>query len=335
MDYEQELSRRPRTPGSEYAQAVSLPAFISVLGVPLSLANNDLRTVLGRDQEFKDRVQRQAQSLLQTKEFGRWLGGRFSDLLLVDGNMDAAATDSLSAMSLLCATLIASIRRVQPGSVVLHFFCGLHTTSNDPAAGPGGMVRALLTQLATSLRTMYRLDLGFIRTGADIDDLQNRRLDTLCATLNSILMQVPAGTTVFCVIDGVSAFEKNYHNFRADLEYVARSLKSMVANKRVAALFKVLLTSCSRSTDIARRNIVEKWQHVTLLDSGEGSGHAMITHRSVETALLSSRGPEQLALEYPEHRALEYPEDRAFDVVPVAPIRRSWIDSDPEVDGTW
>ena len=156
-------------------------------------------------------------------------GARFSDLLLVDGNMDAAATDSSTAMSLLCATLIASIRRVQPGSVVLHFFCGLHTTSNDPAAGPR-VVRALLTQLATSLRTMYRLDLGFIRTEADIADLQNRRLDTLCATLNSILMQVPAGTTVFCVIDGISAFEKNYHNFRADLEYVARSLKSMVAN---------------------------------------------------------------------------------------------------------
>jgi hypothetical protein len=318
-----ELAQRPRTPDSGYAQIMSLPEFFSALGVPLSLFNNDLRTAVGRNEEFKGRVQRQAQSLLKTKEFGRWLGGRYSDLLLVDGNMDAAATESLSALSLLCATLIASITRVKPGSIVLHFFCGLHTASNDAAVGPGGMVRALLTQLAASLRTTYRLNLSFIRTDDDIADLEARNLDMLCSTLHHVLMQVPAGTPVFCIIDGVSAFERNYHNFRADLVHVVRSLKQMVANKRRAAPFKVLLTSSSRSTDIARKNIVEKWQHITLLDSGEGSGPAMITDRAVETALQPKRGLEQFEI------------GRATDLVPIAPVPRSWMDSDLEVDDTW
>jgi hypothetical protein len=46
---------------------MSLPEFIAALGISLSLPNNDLRTVLGYGQEFKPRVQGQAQSLLQTQ----------------------------------------------------------------------------------------------------------------------------------------------------------------------------------------------------------------------------------------------------------------------------
>lgn len=290
---EKNLPRRSRTPVPGYVPAMSLPEFIEALGVPLSLPNNDLRTVLSYGQEFKPRVQRQAQSLLQTREFSRWLGDRFSDLLLVDGNMDSAANDSLSTMSLLCTALIASIENSQTDAIVLHFFCGLHTSPSYEASGPNGMLRALLLQLSTALRTRRKLSLEFIQTEEEIADVESRRLDSLCFVLNRLLMQVPSGTTVFCLIDGISAFEKNYCNFRTDLEYVARSLKRTTANEGLAAPFKVLLTSGCRSTVIARKNIVERWQHVSLLDSGEAGGHDAITERSVG-ALLSRQVATQL-----------------------------------------
>jgi hypothetical protein len=56
------------------------------------------------------------------------------------------ALKSLSVMSYFCAKVTHSLL-VERGTITLTFFCGLHTASNGPFAGPHGLMRSLLGQL--------------------------------------------------------------------------------------------------------------------------------------------------------------------------------------------
>lgn len=171
--------------------------------------------------------------------------------------------------------------------VVVYFFCGLRTREDE---GPRSMLKSLIVQLLLILRRYKTLNLGFIRTKDDVDDLQQGKLDALLSMIQQLVQQLPPYLTVYCFIDSVSSyesrlfdsdgFENAMENFVSMIQHVvlvsqaARpDLDLFHTNSRLAPVnntgmvttfnFKVLLTSPDRTRLCHNLN-----QRVVLSDGG-------------------------------------------------------------------
>lgn len=207
---------------------------------------DDLERALFQRNRFKQSTQAQAQSLLRHSRFVKWLSESHPDMIFVEGNIASAALDKLSVVSVFCATLVASMIKVKPHEVIVHFFCGLHTTSNDIWHGPNGLIRSIIVQLLVKLASLDILSLDFINDREYLRDLEAHDLPSLCETLHELIYQFPPDMTVYCVVDGISSFDKN--KMFDNLATVISTLKGIVRDRYLPAIFKVLITtpkSCS------------------------------------------------------------------------------------------
>lgn len=222
------------------------------------------------------KAQGQAQSVLLQPRFTEWLQDGNPDLLLIDANIRGAALSNMSAMSLFCAYLVASMIKLQPDDVVSHFFCGLHTASSDPWYGPSGLVRSLIVQLLMALHERELLDLDFIRSRLYLKGLKEHKLENLCQLLHDLIRQLPSETAVYCIIDGIGCLDKGSGE---DLCFVIEWLKYIVGDDSLPTNFKVLMTNPEVSTK-RLRDLFLRSQQLTLNASYLNS--LAITDRSVE-----------------------------------------------------
>lgn len=112
-----------------------------------ALAQEDLNSLLGEQELFAldDEASQAVDMLLRQEHFLRWqyYPGPYS--LLVNGNDERRATESISAMTLMCVGIIGSLKlRPDPRKVVLYFFCGRHTRQDE---GPRLLIKSLIVQL--------------------------------------------------------------------------------------------------------------------------------------------------------------------------------------------
>jgi hypothetical protein len=215
--------------------------------VLLTHATDDL-LFIASNQQFSVHLQGQAQSVLQEPQFVDWLHNTSSELLLVDGNMSSAATDSISALSLFCTTFVVNIRKGFPQDITLSFFCGRHNDQQDPWFGPNGLVRSLIAQLLMALpdHGVHGLRLG--NPSRFLKEFKNHNLNVLCETLLHLLQHVPQGKSVYFIIDGVSCFDRDWCGLFQDMKVVLDWLYTMIEDKNMMATLKVLLTSPGIST---------------------------------------------------------------------------------------
>jgi hypothetical protein len=220
--------------------------------------------------------------------FADWLGDLHPNLICVEANIPAAALERLPAMSVVCATLVAGVLKVRPNDVVISFFCGLHDTTKSPWYGPSGLVRSLIMQVLANLMIDDNLDLSFINDRGYLRSLEEHHLPSLCQTLHALVTQFPPETTVFCIIDGISCFDKE-RTF-ADLERVISYLHGIVADPKLVPNFKVLLTTPSTCSVRVRRSFEPR--EIVRLTSGNAFPSG-ISNRLVE-ARLSPQSRSQL-----------------------------------------
>jgi hypothetical protein len=278
----QEEVQRSRTP-IRYSAFLSLPELLKVLSVPHMKATEDLDYMLRQGKNFDVAAQGQARCLLQTEQFQGWFSSRNSDLLLVDGNADSFGSSRISPMSFLCATLVLTLLNNRP-AISLNFFCGQHVASDDELKGPNGLIRSLIAQLLLTGRT---LSLDFIDSRIYREDLESHTQVALCHTFQQLVKQLPVDTLVFCVIDGVSLYERT--DWRGDLSFVVDRLSDLVKDERLQPTFKLLMTSPYASKYIHRR--IAPYQHV-VLRSGTADGRT-ISQRSVWTEVSRSKMPSK------------------------------------------
>lgn len=179
----------------------------------------------------------QAQSLTKTPEFQRWLASHRPDLLLVDGNAYIPGPGRISAMSIFCAVLVLGLMKSKK-HIVLHFFCGQHTTTKDNMSGPKGLMRSIITQL---LYCGKQFDIDFIDSRTYRESLEAHSLPHLCDTFCKLIEQIQLDTSVFCVVDGVSLYEGDH--WLDELFCVFETLNALVENEHLQPVFKLLLTS--------------------------------------------------------------------------------------------
>ncbi|CZR65247.1 uncharacterized protein PAC_15147 [Phialocephala subalpina] len=233
-------------------QKVSTSELLSILDVPIGAANEDLGYVLRQSNSFKTDTLGHGRWLMTTGSFNNWLAGGKSNILLVDGHSDQAKIGKISPMSVFCATFVASVVKLR-STIVLHFFCGQHATFEDPLRGPDGLLRSLICQLLLYPNTAEP-NLGMLSQQELCNDLRGHKLDALRHLFQQLLQQIPTGTLVFCIIDGLSEYETRMNNSTEDLRSFVDGLQSIVRDQNQAGpTFKVLMANANKSTEIVKQ----------------------------------------------------------------------------------
>ena len=192
-----------------------------------------------------------------------------SKCLLVDGNAGSAA-ERVSAMTVVCALLAYSLP--SETASIITYFCGLHTDPADTLGGPCGMLRAILAQVIHD----YDVRLDFFDS-EEYDELQRFDLRRLCILLGVLIKKLPAGVVLFCMIDGISLYEKE--GWLEGTCYALKMIGDLTRDSEVSATFKLLLTSPLASRYMAR--YVQEEDHLVLPRELRGGSGGPISNRQL------------------------------------------------------
>ena len=293
---------RSQTPNPDSEALISEELFMTYLGVSSHQLAKDLDSVLKQGNSFGVMAMSQAQRLLHADRFRQWCQSR-PNFLLVDGNIDSAGFERLSAVSYLCASLVVSFLQARDNAIVLHFFCGLHTRLTDELRGPQGLLRSLLWQLATSLASRQAVSLGFINDRELRDAMERREPEMLCYVLKKLMCQLRLDTPVYCIIDGVDWYEEA--EFRADMEYIVHRLRELVDEKKLKPLFRVLMASSFRTRHIGQH--LHTHHHLSL--QAEVSDIGVVSERMVAARLEELKSEKRSYPKRPGRQDLSDEED--------------------------
>ncbi|CAI7678038.1 unnamed protein product [Penicillium pancosmium] len=249
--YELQKTANQRSESPKY-RILQLPQLLEALQIFYMRPTQDLEYVARQGHTFDSRAQMQAQSLTKTPEFQRWLASHRPDLLLVDGNAYIPGPGRISAMSVFCAVLVLGLMKSKK-DIVLHFFCGQHTAAQDNMSGPKGLMRSIITQL---LYCGKQFDIDFIDSRNYRESLEAQSLPHLCDIFCNLIEQLQLDTSVFCVVDGVSLYERDH--WLDELCCVFETLNALVENEYLQPIFKLLLTSPFASRQLGHQTAASR-----------------------------------------------------------------------------
>ena len=182
----------------------------------------------------------ESKGVLESRRFREWLGSDASAVMFIEGGFSSQSYGRHTPMSLISTAVIESFEDHEP-AVAIHFFCSSHTSSNDPVKGPHGMMRSLICQI---LR-LFSVKLDFVTSRRYREQLQTYNLRTLCHCFAKLVRQLPMDTVLICVIDSINLFEKK--DWEEDCRKAINDLRDLADDDELGALFKLLMTSPSRS----------------------------------------------------------------------------------------
>ena len=120
------------------------------------------------------------------------------------------------------------------------FFCR-QQIDLDPATGPSGMMRSLLSQLIINYSGS---DMSYIRQSFSIDSFD---MVELCRLFSNLIRSLPRRSIVLCVIDGITLYEDSSNQCKAAVEATKSPLEIMESCKKTGCIFKLLMTSPGNS----------------------------------------------------------------------------------------
>jgi hypothetical protein len=191
-------------------------------------------------------------------------------VVAIDGHFDHTQIGKVSPLSYVCAMLSQALRQQSqlyaasfgsgsptslqpekgaPRSVILEYFCALHTAGDDDLRGPQGLIRCLTTQLILSLVAnkwighAEAVHLPHLRNGEE-ELLAQQNLDAVCRLFTGLIRLVPHDVPIYCLVDGWSAYERE-ELWQAEYDVVLSAFREAAdaSNPDDGANFKLLLTS--------------------------------------------------------------------------------------------
>ncbi|KAL8309092.1 hypothetical protein RB597_009390 [Gaeumannomyces tritici] len=221
----------------------------------------DLAFVSDRKGHLPERERAQAEQIVNTQPFQRWVVSASSAKLLVHWDPILPETVAgVSPLSVFCATMTKALR-AKDRFLSATWFCGRHI---DPAEADGHVGgRAMLAGLIDQLLRQHAFDTRLMCSDVDIPALQAGGLDALVQLLGWLARQLPETVTLFCIIDGVYLFERDELSDEALPAFL--SLIHLAGDRSVPATIKVLLMS-TPGTHIVRgafeeEDFVRRFQH--------------------------------------------------------------------------
>lgn len=178
-----------------------------------------------------------AEQLVVTWSFKEFIMVPASSKLLVHGDF-YEGMHQISALSSVCWTLKNSLDGMA-GFKTLVFFCGCHIDpgSNERTTGGQGLIRSLLAQLLRQ----YEFDTRVLHEQVNLDQVAAGDLEGLCHLFVWLACHLPQKTTLVCLIDGISYFERQEH--AGGMNFVLCSLLDLTRDARMRGVFKILITS--------------------------------------------------------------------------------------------
>lgn len=239
----------------------------------------DLYTTLRKHHDFSDKALAQPAYLARTERFREWLTDPHSDILLVDAHVGSQTGGRTSSMSVFCATLVQSLMehsksftRQRCASFVLYHFCGLHYNKSGNLEGPSGLIRSLLGQLLRAWPRDQPPGIQFEKSLLDVESGHTESdVRAACQIFQRLVSVLPPGTTIHCIIDGVSEFDTDLWQRSRYLKMVINCLRASVMSSGTSggheAYLKVLMT-CTNSSSKAMREILTG-EHQISLEAGD------------------------------------------------------------------
>jgi len=185
--------------------------------------------------------QNRAVWVLQSSELAEFIAGEGdSKLLTVNGNHDGA--HFISPLSHVCAKIFDFIS-VTHQIMCLTYFCSRHTDQwKEPRANAVGLISSLTAQLLKQVKKKkfvdFQLDLSSL-SNEDVCAVQAEDLDATYHVFQTVIKQLPKGTVVFCLVDGLSAYENS--DRRPDTVRLMQKMIKLVKRLKHVT-FKCMLT---------------------------------------------------------------------------------------------
>ena len=211
--------------------------------------------------------------MMQSPKFREWLNSPKSRTLLINGNGEGSEVFSFTTF--FSAKLLEYLGHVEP--IISHnFFCSLHTDSRAKSIDDAtGMVKSLVCQL---LLRDVSWDLSFL-TQNDVQKINSDHLGTTFMLFQNLVQQLPKGTFLFWVLDGISYYESS--QWRQDFLEVIVGLLGMIRGCHDVVI-KLLLTCTGRSSYV--KNVLEKDDVLTMTDFIDG-GRQGWSERTVQKTI--------------------------------------------------
>jgi hypothetical protein len=107
-------------------------------------------------------------------------------------------------------------------------------------------MRNLVAHLVLSLvQNAYISDSAPIQFSSLQGDFETLSFKDICQLFYHLVELVPKGTTLHCVVDGISYYEKPV--WKGDYDLMMECFGSIITNEAMGAIFKLLLTSPTTS----------------------------------------------------------------------------------------
>lgn len=252
---------------------------LELLGVSHLAQNEDEYHVLRHGRSVDAAALSAASLMLRTRQVQQLLGILVPGIILVEGCGDRSQTSRVSPISVVCVTLAHTLR-TRPASVALLFLCGRHVDGGDGViCGPQGLMRSLLAQLILVVAQNNWISdfsqIGF-PGGEEETEWKHLALHDVCLLFHQMLESIPCMTEVFCLVDGISFFERD--DWCHDYDMVMNTFARIIENQNLNVAFKLLITTPTRSSRLSN---LESHQRVALRNNGtQGSLRAAL--RTVE-----------------------------------------------------
>ncbi|KAL8857163.1 MAG: hypothetical protein Q9178_006218 [Gyalolechia marmorata] len=249
----------PNRESEEELHSTQLNALKTLLGKleideEKDVASTDTSTQLRLIHTLSIASQDRAVALIMSPRLQAWLTNTSSAMMLVNGHMFSNEDEARqSPLSFLCAKLIDDVlnrsRRsdgmVDHSNVGIRWFCGLHTDMRrDPDAHPKGMMNSMISQLINQVLDLF--------SGVSMGDfsLLDRDLDlgSLNSIFDSLVMTLPGGTILVCLIDGISFYEtEDRENECEEVLFMLTSLVRRCQQIDHGPVIKLMVTAPLRS----------------------------------------------------------------------------------------
>jgi hypothetical protein len=236
------MSSTETLPVYEPATPLTPRQLLGLMNVHHLRALEDEQHIIRRGHSLNREAISHAASMFQTTQVQQLLHSLESGVVLVNGCSDRSQNTKISPITHVCATLTHALRRSDSANVVLAFFCGQHSTSKDDLMGPQGLMRSLIAHLLLSLvQNECISESAPIWVSAFQGDFEELSFKDICQLFYHLVELVPKQIMVYCVVDGISYYERDV--WKGDYDLMMECFGSIIANKAIAAVFKLLLTS--------------------------------------------------------------------------------------------
>lgn len=202
-------------------------------------------------------AQDRAVALLKTPRLTHFMSKPCSSILFANANCNP---DS-SPTSYVSATLASSIK--QPAReenatgrnlFALTFFCAKHTDKHDAYAGPCGLMRSFVSQLLRH----HAFSLPCLRLAQDVDC---EDIEDLCSLFITLVHHLPQSVILFCVVDGVTAYETR-RAYEKDASVLVASLVELAHEEQRGPVIKLWLSASSNSRNL--RGLLSREEIISL-----------------------------------------------------------------------